>query len=172
MSPDHAVKIRVLPPGVSGDDLRRRHKNEMSRAFWLSKKGVWYVVNPKTGCFDWLLGKSGGQANKAGYGVVSIGGSRRSAHRVAYILLRGAIPKDLCIDHICRNRACVNPSHMQLTAPGVNVLLGEGPSAQRLGASHCVNGHEYTPENTGYRPNGWRKCLNCLKRRRDQPKTP
>jgi len=61
-----------------------------------------------SGCWPWLAG-----INQYGYGILWHGGRNQMAHRIAYELLVGPIPSGLTIDHLCRNRRCVNPAHME-----------------------------------------------------------
>lgn len=103
-----------------------------------------FIVRPGTRCRHWTASRN------LGYGVIGSGGHRHEplfAHRVSYELYRGPIPKDLVIDHMCRNRACVNPDHLRLLTRGQNVMCGEGIAARKARATHCPNGHEYTKEN-------------------------
>lgn len=68
-----------------------------------------FTPEPNTGCWLWL-----GYVDKIGYGVFSIKSLNYKAHRVAYELFKGVIPKGLCVMHICDNMICVNPSHLVL----------------------------------------------------------
>lgn len=68
-----------------------------------------------TGCVLWI------GATKGGYGVIVIDGRQRAAHRVAYELARGPIAEGLVVDHLCENKLCVNPEHLDLVTPGENV---------------------------------------------------
>lgn len=92
----------------------------------------------------------------------------------AYIALVGPIPgtfpHGLTVDHLCRNRPCVNPAHMELVSRGENSLRGDTIVARCKSKTHCVNGHEFTPENTGSVParNNARCCKACQKIRRDR----
>lgn len=81
---------------------------------------------------------------------------RRRAHRFAYELFVGPIPDGLEIDHLCRNRRCVNPLHLEPVEHLENMLR----SPHFLGPT-CAHGHEFTPENTRYEPSGKRYCLRC-----------
>jgi hypothetical protein len=86
---------------------------------------------------------------------------REYAHRVAYSRAKGPIPAGFHIDHLCRNRLCVNPDHLEAVDPKTNILRGVGAPAQNALKTHCVRGHEFTPGNTHLSPAGWRICRIC-----------
>jgi hypothetical protein len=98
-----------------------------------------------------------------GYGRIWDGPARRAyrSHRVIWTLLRGPIPEGLTIDHLCRNRACGNPRHMELVTRRENVLRGEGHTAVNAAKTHCSRGHEFNEENTKWRTDGTRCCKTC-----------
>lgn len=87
------------------------------------------------------------------------------AHRVAYRAVVGPIADGLVIDHLCRTRACVNPSHLEPVTNRVNILRGDTIMAANAAKTHCPQGHEYTPENTI--PSGTnglgRSCRKCTR---------
>jgi hypothetical protein len=117
----------------------------------------------ETDCWPWT-----GEIDRDGYGVIIIWDGpqrrRRAAHRAAYVVLIGEFPADLVVDHLCRNRSCVNPAHLEPVTRGENVLRGEGPSAKAARSAACGNGHEYTPETTYTNPkSGVRACRICTR---------
>lgn len=116
-----------------------------------------------SGCFVWQAGVS-----TQGYGKFKVGGKTALAHRWNYQRVKGEIPKGMVLDHLCRNRRCVNPEHLEVVDTRENVLRGVGPSAANETKTHCVNGHEFTAGNTYHRRNG-RECRKCweVRRRRD-----
>lgn len=108
------------------------------------------------GCWEWQA-----SCNDYGYGQYWLRRTMMKAHRVAYELLRGPIPDGLELDHICRNRRCVRPSHLEPVTTAVNTLRGEAPSAQNARLTHCRRGHAFSPENTHITPRGTRTCRTC-----------
>lgn len=69
----------------------------------------WGKVSKSAGCWEWV-----GTFTDTGYGIIIAHGKRWRAHRYSWTITNGAIPEGMQIDHICRNRACVNPEHLRL----------------------------------------------------------
>jgi len=112
-------------------------------------------VIPETECWDWV-----GTISRIGYGHVWFEGKTWLAHRVVFTLLRGAIPHGLTLDHLCRNRCCVNPDHLQPVTLRENVLRGTSPAAQKAKQTHCKRGHPLTEGNL-VRDKYARRCKLC-----------
>jgi hypothetical protein len=98
-------------------------------------------LEPETGCWVWH-----GPKDKDGYGVFSFKGRRWLAHQVALMFDGREVPKYHETDHLCRNRACVNPAHLELVTHRVNMLRGLSGHANRS-KTHCPKGHPYEGEN-------------------------
>lgn len=92
----------------------------------------------KDGC--WVFQ---GAKNRKGYGHFSVNGKTQRAHRVSWLIHKGEIPTDLVIDHLCRNRACINPDHLRLVTNKENVLCGIGICAKNKAKQLCQNGHPF-----------------------------
>ena len=83
------------------------------------------------------------------------------AHRFAYEITVGPIPDGHTIDHLCRVRSCVNPAHLEPVTWRENLLRGDGHPGRNARKTHCVHGHEFTPENTRITVEGSRSCRTC-----------
>jgi hypothetical protein len=110
----------------------------------------------------------------AGYGHIWIEGAMHYAHRVAYELFNRPIPDGLVIDHLCRNRRCVNPAHLEPVTVRENTLRGLVPltsGASNRAKTHCPHGHPYSGDNLYIKPsNGARVCRRC-KKEQSRPKS-
>lgn len=104
-----------------------------------------------------------------GYGRYAQDGRVHLAHRVAFAAAFNELPTDLVLDHLCRNRACVNAAHLELVTNRENILRGQTIMAANAAKTHCPQGHEYTPENTLINPKrGGRRCATCNNEQREE----
>lgn len=110
-------------------------------------------------CWPWLA-----SFTIHGYGQFRIGGREtrpEGAHRVAYVLTVGPIPDGLVIDHLCRNRACCNPTHLEAVTPSENTLRGDSPPAINARKRHCPQGHALEGANLVQSKLPRRLCRRC-----------
>jgi hypothetical protein len=120
-------------------------------------------------CWPWLASLHG-----LGYGQFNIGRpdggtANINAHVLAYVLQNGVdVPKGLEVDHLCRNRICMNGRHLEAVTKKVNILRGESLMAKEARMTQCIAGHAFTKENTYWfgKNKNHRQCRTC-KRRRD-----
>ena len=120
----------------------------------------WSKVLKTDGCWIWQ-----GGLDYDGYGQIKNVGTDRAA-RVSWRIANGAIPKGLVVDHICRVRSCVNPSHLRLLTNTQNILCGEGVTARNARKTHCPRGHALEGDNLYRYPDGRRSCQTCQRARK------
>lgn len=127
------------------------------------------------GCVEWS------NPRPDGYGQICVGYHNgkvvnRLAHRVVYTMWVGPVPDGLELDHLCRNRACVNPLHLEPVTRSENTIRGVGPKLARdrllnpalnpnKPKPFCKRGHKMVGENVWYRSNGYRYCKACARLR-------
>lgn len=114
----------------------------------------WSRVDRTPACWLWT------GSLQEGYGRLKlVGGKVARAHRVSYELENGPIAEGMVIDHLCRNRACVNPSHLEAVSDRVNIQRGTLGYHNR---AKCKYGHDVSqPEQVYTDRKGWRNCREC-----------
>jgi hypothetical protein len=116
------------------------------------------------GCWDWL-----GSGVNTGYGKFWDGNRLVFVHRYSYEWFNNVkLPEYDCvnyeIDHLCRNRKCVNPDHLELVTHKINVQRGSASEVNSLrnkAITQCIHGHPFNKNNTYIRKNGERMCKTC-----------
>lgn len=140
----------------------------MARKIYTVRERLLRLIDKDRDCWVWT-----GSVSKAGYGRICISdnGSKRtrSAHRVSYETFKGEIPEGLTIDHLCKNRKCINPNHLEAVTIKENVHRGNPLWKQQMARTHCPKGHEYTEDNiyryTTKHGGTCRNCKTCMKAR-------
>lgn len=120
-------------------------------------------------CWQWTAAVN----TKTGYGQFRIGGTVRGAHTIAAVYRHGPVPVGHVVDHQCHtdecpggdqcpHRSCVNPWHLEVVTIAENTRRGMAPSAVAAREDRCAAGHEFTPENTITKTDGYRRCRTCF----------
>lgn len=91
------------------------------------KQTLSYAVDPVTHCWNWTKGVSG-----TGYGIAWFEGKLLSAHRLSYTLHKGQIPDKFDIDHLCRNKRCINPDHLEAVSHAENNRRGSSTKLNEM----------------------------------------
>ena len=115
-----------------------------------------WELDPVTGCWEWTAWR-----HHSGYGVFYEGRKQRAAHRIGYQLYVGPIPEGLELDHLCRNRGCVNPEHLEPVTHRENTLRGESEPAKNARMTECPKGHKLQGDNLIRMKDGRRQCRIC-----------
>lgn len=97
----------------------------------------------------------------SGYGRFQFSGKPVRAHRFSFEYFRFPVPPELELDHLCRNKWCVNPFHLEAVTHQTNMLRGDGFASRNASKTHCHKGHEYTLQSVATTPDGRRECVIC-----------
>ncbi len=107
-------------------------------------------------CWQWI-----GYITPVGYGHMHYINRPYRAHRLSWELHRTKIPKGMTLDHLCRNRSCVNPKHLEVVTSVVNAMRGNSPWAKKARQTHCIHGHPLSGENLYFKSFGKRVERHC-----------
>jgi hypothetical protein len=110
------------------------------------------------GCWNWR-----GSGEGHGYGLFGVKRFMARAHRVSYEYYVGPIAPGLQIDHLCRNRRCVRPDHLEPVTQRENILRGTSPSAANARKTECLRGHPLSGDNLYVDKKGGRSCRECTR---------
>lgn len=136
------------------------HKLRMSYTEILDK-----LVEKTESCWLWK-----GSQNSSGYGQHGSHkrpGAETLAHRKLYAMNYGPIPKGLQIDHLCREKLCVNPEHLEAVPPKLNLMRAPNQvTTLNARKTHCIHGHKFDKLNTRIHKSGKRECIQCKKERK------
>lgn len=159
---------RVVGHGYCDVHYRRWKRNgtpdkqpvhTVDERFWsfVNKAGPVSERRPDLGpCWVWT-----GGGWPSGYGSFRVNGVKVGAHRYAYERLVGPIPEGLVVDHLCFNRSCVRPAHLEVVTFRENILRGDNTAAQFARRSNCLRGHCFDPPNGYITSQGARGCRAC-----------
>ena len=148
--------VRILLPRLGNPPLLPRGKAE----------AVLTVLTPKVErgfpCWRWKAAIS-----DTGYGSIGVEGKTCYAHRLAYERYNGPIPPGFDIDHLCRNRWCVNPDHLEAVPRTVNLRRGLQGALKKT----CAQGHPWTEEHIYHRPGSAKKMCGTCNRERSRARS-
>jgi hypothetical protein len=130
----------------------------LEERFWekVNKHGPISDYRPNLGpCWVWT------GAKVEGYGVIQLNGRPVKAHILSFTWAKGPIEEGRERDHLCRNRACVRPDHLEAVSHWTNVARGISPHGLNATKVHCPKGHLYDETNTRVDSKGRRHCRTC-----------
>lgn len=152
------ISLAPSPGDLLARRVARRGVSQMNKK--TPEERFWGKVEKKEGCWEWVGSSS------RGYGEMQWEHKLKKAHRISYELLKGKIPEGLEIDHLCRNKLCVNPDHLEPVTKKENirrmrVITRVQYVIKNRARTHCVNGHPLTENNIYIDSTDMRRCKQC-----------
>ena len=164
-SSQRVLTIQLWGGKISCMISRKFSKKEILLLSSIKIQELFWSLVKKGECWEWA-----GRKTPNGYGCFTLNGHSRVAHRLAFYWMHGKIDHRLTIDHLCRNRLCVNPAHLEQVSQRENVMRGRSVTSINAKKTHCKRGHPFDVlENLKHDPFGFRVCRICrnlLDRRR------
>ncbi len=121
-------------------------------------------VVPITGCWMWMS-----YLNKHLYSRITIKSRNYTGHRISYLAFRGPIPRGMELDHLCRNRWCCNPDHLEIVTSKENTMRGTSFAAVNAARTTCKAGHTFDMTRRGkHVQRGCRTCRRAAVARYDR----
>lgn len=149
---DRRATSTDVPPAPGAARALTRHDGGTGPTSPSLPAGFWARIDATGDCWEWT-----GKQTAKGYGQYTTRTKTWRAHRAAYQALVGPIPETLTLDHLCRNRLCVNPDHLEPIDNRTNILRGHSPSARHARQTACIRGHvDWTRLRDGKR-----RCQTC-----------
>lgn len=159
----HKSRVGKQMGSEQKEKIRQSNIKTKSKSKIPSKKRFLnFIVKDNNGCWVWV-----GARSHNGYGLFQERTRKQTrAHRFSYKTFNGKIPEGLTIDHLCRNRLCVNPEHLEAVTLKENLLRGNGFIGKNHRKTHCKRGHNITKEENFYMSKtGGRQCKECTRLR-------